>query len=141
MDNIFEVKLSNFLESFDVIECLLKVENCENYSQDTVVYTTNQIWYRGYNYKVDYVVCYEMGPIFPKFGIISSFLVISENKCLMVLKEIDVEHFDGHYFGFKIILKDIIVLVNVENLIIHECMEIHRNCKTDGLFLVTRHYL
>lgn len=141
MDDIMEIKLSMFLDSFDIIEYLRELKGFESHSPDSLVYTTNQIWYRGYNYKINYVVCFDMGPIFPKFGIISEFLVINENNCLLVIKEIDVQYYERDYFAYKVIETCKLKLINVRDLVIHECMEFQRNCKMDGLFLVPRHFL
>lgn len=82
-----------------------------------------------------------MGEIFPKFGLISDFLVVNENNCLLLVKEIDVEEFSRKYFAYNVTETSKINFVNVENLVIHECMEFLRNCEIDGLFLVPRHYL
>lgn len=141
-DIIYEMKLSNFSESYDVIECLRMFNGFEQCDSDTKVFTTNQIWYRGYNYRQEFVVCFEISSVFPRFGIILEFLLIDENSCLLIIRELKVEHFDRHLFAYKVSpIEDNIKLVNVEKLQVHECMEIQQNCKLNGLFIVCRHHL
>lgn len=141
MDNIIEVKLSELDDSYDIIEVLRLIKSFESCSTDILVYSTNQIKYKGYMYKLNYVVCFDMWPVFPKFGIISDFIAQSEKKCLLVVKEMTVEYFDRHFFAYKVLTGENIVLVDVENLIIHDCMEVQRNCKVEGLFISLRRHL
>jgi len=141
-DHIFIVNLSNFVDSFDLIESLRLFDCYQNCDGETQIYTTNQIWYRGYNYKTGFVVCYEMGNVFPKFGIINEFLLPNDKTCYLLLKELDVEYFDRHYFAFKVKHKiDIFKVISITDLVVHDCFEIQRNCSNESLYLVLRHHL
>jgi hypothetical protein len=109
---------------------------------ETKVFTTRQIWYRGYNYKCNYVVYYEIGSVFPKFGVISDFILLDEERCLLLLKEVVVEYFYRHLFAYKVIVtKGCFKLVDVKDLFIHESMELQQNCKLDGLYVISRYLL
>lgn len=141
MGNLIETTLSEFDDGFDVMECLRLFDGFESCSLDTRVWSTNNISYRGYSYKINYLVCFEMGPVFPRIGIIIDMLVVSENKCLLVIKEYRVEYFDRHFFAYRVTAGDNIQLVKVESLVMHECMEIQRNCKIERMFVSVRHHL
>lgn len=93
IDIIFPVLLSQISDSFDLIELLRGFKGCEKFDEKTSIFTTNQVWFRGYNYRYNFVVCYEIGPVFPKFGIISEFIVLEDNCCLILLKELEVKYF------------------------------------------------
>jgi len=141
-DTLFYVSLSQFAETFDVIESLRWYDAFENCTLETQVVTTNQIWFRGYNYKCNFVVCYEIDPVFPKFGMITEFLIVNDECCLLVLKVLEVEYFDRHYFSYKVNHEtDCVKLIDVRSLVIHDCTEIHRNIKDDGLYLILRHHV
>lgn len=140
-DNVTKVSISELADSFHIIESLRLIEGFEFSSADTYVYCTSKIIYKGYSYKSNYVVCFGMGPVFPKFGIISEFILINDNMCLLILKETTVEYFDPHFFAYKVLMGENIILVYIKDLIVHDCMEIQKNCKVEGLFLTTRHHL
>lgn len=73
---------------------------------------------------------------------ISEFIISNENTCLLLLKIYDVKYFERHYFAYKLEPKiDVYILVNVNDLVIHDCFEIQRNCNWDSLYLVLRHHL
>lgn len=141
-DNILSIKLSEFLESFDVIEELRKYPNYTDCGLDTKVFTTNQIWFRSYNYRRDFVVCFGFGPIFPMFGIIMDFILLNDVVCLLLVREINVEYFERKLFAYKVnVNNDSFRLIGVNNLAIHECMELQQNVKLDSNYIVTRHHL
>jgi hypothetical protein len=141
-DLLFPIKLSEFSESFDIVEYFRSNHNLVDCSIETEMYTTKQIWYRNYNYKCSFIVCYEMGCVFLKFGQITEFIILDESICVLVLKELNVEYFDNHLFAYKVkIHEDSFKLVNVRNLAIHDCMELQQNIIFDGFYVVTRHYL
>lgn len=139
-DKIFKAIISEFDDSFDVIESLkLYISDISIRSE---IITTNQVWLNGYNYKHNYVVCYEMGDIFPKFGSISEFILKDDNSCLLILKVLETEFFDRSVFAYKV--KDIdnkYRSINIQELVVHEAMEIKQNCNLNGLFVISRHFL
>jgi hypothetical protein len=139
---IYSSRLSQFLESFEVIEELRQFYEYADCTLDTNILTTDRITLRGYKYKMNNIVCFKLGSIFPQFGIIINFLLMSESTCLVFLKELTVEYFDRHLFSYKVILdKDIFRIVDLNNLFIHDCFEMQNNSMLDGTYIVTRHCL
>lgn len=141
-DNIVVSNLYEFAESFDLIEKLRQFDIFKECDGNTKVYTANKVWYRNYKYKIDYVVCYGMGNIFPNFGVIQDLILIDETRCLLFLKKLNVDFFDRHYFSYIVTrTNDLFEVVDISNLIVHECFEFQKNCNTDAFHLVLRHYL
>lgn len=101
-DNIFLQKLYQFSNSFDVIELLRNSDQFRDCNVDTEICTTNQIWFKNYNYKLNFVVCFGHESIFPKFGIISEFLLTNESTCYLLLRQLNVEYFDRHFFSYRV---------------------------------------
>lgn len=142
IDIIFPVLLSQISDSFDLIELLRGFKGCEKFDEKTSIFTTNQVWFRGYNYRYNFVVCYEIGPVFPKFGIISEFIVLEDNCCLILLQELEVKYFYRNLFAYKLSpVQDRFKLINISSLVIHDAMEIQNNCKLDGMYVICRHHL
>lgn len=141
-EHIISAKLSQFFESFDLIEKLRSLDLFESCDGDTEVLTANQVRYRGYDYRLDYVVCYDLGEVFPKFGIICEFILVDETRCLLLVKQLNVTYFDRHFYSFIVTQSDnLYELVDISSLVIHDCVELQKNCKQDSLHLVLRHYL
>lgn len=135
-DNIYCVKLSQLSNSFDMIELLRTQSGFENCDIQTEIATTNKIWYRNYQYKLNFVVCVAMGNIYPEFGLISDILVTQDNNCFFIVKKLCVDYFDRDYFWFRVTFSDAVFsIVNVKDLYIHDCLEIMKNCKTVGNFI------
>lgn len=141
-DEIFKINLSDYDDSFDIIESLNIFLCTQTLCGKNEMLSTNQIWYNGYNYKRSFIVCYEMGNVFPKFGQIYEFILYESNTCLLILKVLDTEYFDRHLFAYKIKeTENIFKVVNVNNLITHDAMELKHNCNVAGNFVISRHYL
>lgn len=141
VDNVTIVNLSDFEDGFDILECIRLIDGFQTYTMDSLLWSTNKIAYKGCDFKRNYVVCFDMGPVFPRFGIITDMLVVGENKCLLVVKQLGVTLFDRHFFAYKVAIGETIRICAVENLVIHECMEIQTNCQAGGLFISLRHHL
>lgn len=141
-DKICKATMSEFDDSFDIVESLKNYLNDHDICIKTEMMTTNQIWFNGYNYKHNFVVCFEMGTIFPKFGIISEFLIQNDNSCLLILKVLETEFFYRHLFAYKVrVTENLYRVINVKDLVTHDAMEIKQNCNLSGLFVISRHFL
>jgi hypothetical protein len=139
---IISATLSQFNNSFDVIELLQFFDGFQDCNIDTIVYTANQIWYNGYNYRPNYVVYYDMGPVFPKLGVILDLIIISETRCLLVLGVLNVNYFDRHLYAYNVsIMHDNVHLIDVNNLVNYEAMELLQNCNLEGQFVISRAHI
>lgn len=65
-DKILCIKLSQFLNLFDIVYLLRNVSGFEQYNLQTKIFASNQIYFRQYMYKLNFVVCVGIGNIFFK---------------------------------------------------------------------------
>ncbi|XP_035716702.1 uncharacterized protein LOC118439482 [Folsomia candida] len=107
------------------LELLWGFESCEDFDDETSIFTTNQVWFGGYDYRCNFVVYYEIGPIFPQFGLISELIVLEDNSSLILINPSKVQYFCLETFAYKIApVQETFKLINISSLVIHDAVEI-----------------